>query len=902
MSEKYAGLTLGVDVSQVAQAAKSLRDFKQANDTARKSVEEFVNTEVVAKQRAKEHAQELQRQRKEYQAVQAAIDPAAAKMDKLRKAASQLDQLWKKGAIPDKEFFELGEILEAQNSKLAASRKALTEEGRAALEESKAKERATKEAQQFIAALEQQALAANKTQSELTEMKAAQLGVSREAAPFIDAMRKQEAQARKMGVSMGQYSQAMRMLPAQITDVVTSLASGMPVWLVAIQQGGQIKDSFGGIGNTFKALVKLINPLKVGVLGLVGTLGSMALYAYTSNKELEALKKTVGEDLGLRGDFATQVATSIKELADVTGKTTDEIKDSYIATKDGADTAIMKLVKVGMTYDEAKAKVEGYKLSSNFTALNGEIDQHIQKVADLEKSWLDVALQKAKAMGGVLIGNVEGTEFAGKKSTRRGAGVDDLIERAKERQKEFNEAIQEGKEKVASTALELKNQFLQTNRIANAEKELTELKEKQRYISATGNAEAKKHADYLVKAKQKEIEDLKKLEEKKGQSKKTGGAPRSVAEQLDKELYVLQAQLKTLQEHRSVNDVISRQRQSLWSIEKQIEILREASTKRELTAGEKKLLAEHESVLELAKQKAEIGDQIVLQERSNKLHQGAVDFIRQANSELQALELQQKGMTDRQIQRELELQKIKNQYIAKGGKEEDQELLDILNKQREIHAQQDALQQNWLAGAKEAWNTYGEEAMSAYGNVQEIASQALNGLTSQMTDFLATGKANFKDFSASIIKMIIQMITKMVIFNSVSGLMGGKTWTMGSLMKGFSGGGYTGDGGKYDPAGVVHKGEFVFTKEATQRIGAKNLYRLMRGYANGGSVGGNTYSGGAPGAGTAFNIGDISVSVNNGADPKGLETGVKMMFANMIRESCSQGGEVFEFVMSRQGG
>ncbi|QBI84095.1 tail length tape-measure protein 1 [Pseudomonas phage vB_Pae_BR141c] len=56
------------------------------------------------------------------------------------------------------------------------------------------------------------------------------------------------------GLSAGQYKQAMRQLPAQITDVVTSLASGMPLWMVAIQQGGQIKDSFGGVGATFQAL------------------------------------------------------------------------------------------------------------------------------------------------------------------------------------------------------------------------------------------------------------------------------------------------------------------------------------------------------------------------------------------------------------------------------------------------------------------------------------------------------------------------------------------------------------------------------------------------------------------------------------------------------------------------
>ncbi|OJF45906.1 phage tail tape measure protein [Escherichia coli] len=54
----------------------------------------------------------------------------------------------------------------------------------------------------------------------------------------------------------------------------------------------------------------------------------------------------------------------------------------------------------------------------------------------------------------------------------------------------------------------------------------------------------------------------------------------------------------------------------------------------------------------------------------------------------------------------------------------------------------------------------------------------------------------------------------------------------------FAPGGFTGAGGKYEPAGIVHRGEFVFTKEATSRIGVGNLYRLMRGYAEGGYVGG----------------------------------------------------------------
>jgi hypothetical protein len=55
----------------------------------------------------------------------------------------------------------------------------------------------------------------------------------------------------------------------------------------------------------------------------------------------------------------------------------------------------------------------------------------------------------------------------------------------------------------------------------------------------------------------------------------------------------------------------------------------------------------------------------------------------------------------------------------------------------------------------------------------------------------------------------------------------------------FAEGGYTGDGRKYQPAGVVHAGEFVFTKEQTRKAGVGNLYAMARslaGYAGGGIV------------------------------------------------------------------
>lgn len=893
MAEKYAGLTLGVDVSQVNNAVKSLQQFKKANDDAKKSVNEFVDSEVVARQQAKQFAEELARQKAEFKKIQESIDPTASKMDKLRKAATQLDALWKKGVVPDETFFELGAILETQQNKLIATKKAMTEEGRAALEESKNKARAAEEAKKFIQALREQEEAAGKSKSELLEMKAAQLGVSQEAAPYIARLKEQEKQIQKLGISTGQYNQAMKLLPMQITDVVTSLASGMPVWLVAIQQGGQIKDSFGGASNALKALLSFLNPVNVAFGLLSGTLAIAAYNAYKTQTEFEAIKKTVQETTGLTGDFAEKIATGIQELSDKTGESAEDLAKAYITTKDGASEAIKKLVDVGMTYDDAKKKVNEYKGASSFVGLNNDIANHKNKILELGESWYEVLKAKrdyASPSGGLL-----GKELG---------YVNPMLKFALNTYEDIGKVVKDANKDMAERAERIDKENLALNRVRAAQEALNKAIEDQKGVARSADEELKKRAAENVEFRRKELEEIKKQEQKKKEAK--GGIVRGPTEQLDKELYVLKAQLETLKEHRTVNDVISRQRKSLWSIEKQIEILEDAQSKRKLTGAEQALLNEQKSVLEMARQKAELGDQIVLQERKNKLEQDSIKFIRETQAAIDVLGLKQLGYTEKQIERELELRKLRTDYEAQGGSVSDEVFQQMEAKLKQYYQTQDEVQGNWLAGAKNAWEVFAEDANNAYGNVQQIASEALNGLTNQLANFIATGKANFKDFSTAIIKMIIQMITKMVVFNALSGLMGGQTWTMGSLLKnigGFAGGGYTGDGGKYEPAGIVHKGEFVMTKEATQRIGVGNLYRMMRGYANGGVVGGSGYTGGGAVTGGApqFNIGGIDVSINNGSDPKGIETGVKMIFTDMIKRSCMQGGEVYEFVMSKRG-
>lgn len=967
MSEQYAGLTLGVDVSQLNNAVKSLHDFKKANDEAKKGVESFVNEEEIAKQRAKQLADELAKQSREFKRIQDTVDPTSAKMRKLSQAASDLDKLWQKGIVPDETFFQLGSMLETQISKLERNKKALTEEGRAALEESKAKEKAALAGKTFLADLESQASALGKTKSELLEMKAAQLGVSAQAAPFIAQLKAQEKQMKLTGISAGQYNQAMRMLPAQITDVVTSLASGMPVWLVAIQQGGQIKDSFGGVGNTFKALLSFLNPVNVGLAALAVSMGALVKagydayksqrdlqealvltggYAGTSGAQFDKLARDINNStdatIGNIRSIATGLAKSGKFTIDqikaitkttaqwstVTGESSDKITDYFnkIAGDPVKGLAELNeqfnfLSEGQLTYiadlEKTKGKTEAVTTATKLFA--DVMDQRLAELAGsatpLEKMWTDIKKWASDAWGwvgdhtlaalnliiDVVAGTVEQVRYllnqgdiligefivSATKAMQKIPGLDgvgdsviaqqqQIINKSKEQNKELLKSIAERDERVK--------------------------KGEQGYIDMMKNRDAVEQ-QYAKKTKENIRKEAEELAKRDKVTKVKVSAGDKLEEQYQRDILALETQLRVLKEHKTITDTISQQRKSLWAEQAKIQILQEASTKRQLTDEEKSILANKDKILAMAEQKAILGDQIVAQTRLNQLQDSSIKFIQQQKAATEAL-AKTRELSEREAARAAERAKVESDYLAKGGKKEDQQLKSMMETLDNRYKEEDDKRADWLAGAKNAFAEYGDEAMNMYDNIGNIASEALNGLSQQMADFLTTGQANFKDFAKSIISMIVQMITKMVIFNSISGMMGGDTWTIGSLLENvrFATGGYTGDGGKYEPAGVVHKGEFVMTKEATRRIGVGNLYKLMRGYANGGVVGGTSYTGGGVLSGaTGLNIGEISVDINNGSDPKGLETGVKMIFTDMIKRSCTQGGEVYEFVMSKRG-
>lgn len=170
----------------------------------------------------------------------------------------------------------------------------------------------------FLRSLERQTQAIGKTRSELLELRAAELGVAGQAAPLINQLKAQEAALNagstalnKHGMSAAQTAAAMRGVPAQITDIVVSLQSGQQPMTVMLQQGGQLKDMFGGIVPAARALgstlMGLVNPYTL----LAGAAVALGIAAYQGGQETDRFNRAIR----MTGNYAGVTAGGIREMS-----------------------------------------------------------------------------------------------------------------------------------------------------------------------------------------------------------------------------------------------------------------------------------------------------------------------------------------------------------------------------------------------------------------------------------------------------------------------------------------------------------------------------------------------------------------------------------------------------------
>ena len=767
--------------------------------------------------------------------------------------------------------------------------------------------------------------------SDLADLMAGRVSQSfkKQAAAVEQGLSRQALAAQKAGISVGQYKAAMRTLPAQFTDIATQLAGGQNPWLILLQQGGQVKDSFGGMIPMFRGLAGAITLPMVGVTSLAVATGALVYAWYQGDSTLSAFNKTLvlsGNQSGLTADrmltlsragqaaglafnqareslaalvnagvrggeqfdainqsvarFASASGVEVDKVAEAFGKLTTDPTSGLMAMarqfRNVTAEQIAYVAQLQRSGDEAGAlqaandiATKGFDEQTRRLKENmGTLETWADKTGKAFKSMWDAILDigRPESSADMLVSAQKAFDEADKKwqwyqsrSQRRGKtssfranlqGAWDDRENARlglaaatlqsDMEKAGELAARDRAEREAS-------QLKYTGEAQKAYERLLTPLEKYTARQEELNKALKDgkilQADYntLMASAKKDYEST----QKKPSGVKVSAGERQ-EDQAHAALLALETELRTLEKHSGANEKISQQRRDLWKAENQYVVLKEAATKRQLSEQEKSLLAHEKETLEYKRQLAELGDKIEHQKRLNELAQQAARFEQQQSAKQAAISAKARGLTDRQAQRESEEQRLREVYGDNPAA-----LAKATSALKNTWSAEEQLRGSWMAGMKSGWGEWAESATDSFSQVKNAATQTFDGIAQNMAAMLTGSEQNWRSFTRSVLSMMTEILLKQAmvgIVGSIGSAIGGAVGGGASASGGtaiqaaaakfhFATGGFTGTGGKYEPAGIVHRGEFVFTKEATSRIGVGNLYRLMRGYATGGYVG-----------------------------------------------------------------
>lgn len=679
------------------------------------------------------------------------------------------------------------------------------------------------------------------------------------------AFTRQERAAKRAGISIGQYNNAMRMLPAQLTDVATQLAGGQSPWLILLQQGGQVKDSFGGLIPTFRGLLGSVSPLAVGVAALTAAGAGIGYIFYQGTSTLSDFNKTLtlsgntaglttdrmlalaksGQQAGLTFDQTTDSLTALINAGVGAGARFDELSQSVAKFSTASGIPIEKVAEAfgKLTNDPTSGLIAMAQQFHNVTA------EQIDYVAQLQRSGDEAAaLQAANdaATKGFntqtqsLIDNM-GTIERSADSLKRAfksmwdAALDlgrpdtagEMVSKAQSAFKQADDIWNLRKNdryvndeararfwndrESARLALDMAQQQagIAKASAAAAEKEAEAESEKQKYAAQAQANYAKSQtalekytarqnelnkalkeghilqADYAINmaAAKKEYEaTLKKTPKPKGV--KVSAGDRS-SDQTDAETLQLMTQLKLLQQHTGLNDTISQQRKNLWSLQSKFAVIEEASKTRALSKDEQSLLASKDKVLAQAEVNAKLGDQIVAQERLNKLQDNSLKYVTQMQEKTAAL-TDSAGLSDRDAQRNSERAQLRQGWKNQGGSLEDEGYQKELSALEGYYAAQDEMRNNWLAGVQSSWENYADMATNYNQIAADATNTTLGGVTSNLQQGLydlATQSEDAGDalsnmvegFGKTVIQTLAQLAAQWLVYQGVQLLVGKTT-------------------------------------------------------------------------------------------------------------------------------
>jgi len=218
-----------------------------------------------------------------------------------------------------------------------------------------------------------------------------QRGVSADVLkPYIEQLRQAEEAQRlasgslgAMGVSAAQTAAALRGVPAQFTDIIVSLQGGQAPLTVLLQQGGQLRDMFGGAGAAARALggyvLSLVNPLNVAAAAA----GVLALAYYQGSKEAEGYRNALTLTGNAAGTTAGELKTYAQEISGVVG-TQGKAAESLTAIA-GTGKVVGDVLRdaslAAVQYERATGQAVS-KTADQFASLRGEPLAGVLKLND----------------------------------------------------------------------------------------------------------------------------------------------------------------------------------------------------------------------------------------------------------------------------------------------------------------------------------------------------------------------------------------------------------------------------------------------------------------------------------------------------------------------------------------
>ncbi|HHY0345216.1 TPA: phage tail tape measure protein [Vibrio cholerae] len=763
------------------------------------------------------------------------------------------------------------------------------------------------------------------------------------------------AEFEKNGISAGQMQAALRGLPAQFTDIAVSLQGGQNPLTVFLQQGGQLKDMFGGIGPAAKAMggyvAGLINPFSLAA----ASAGALTLAYYQGSEEADRYRDAIiltGNASGVTADKLADMAKRLDEISgtqrnaakaiaeiastgkiaadeigmvaqaavmmeSATGKAVSETVAEFVKLAEEPSKAIAELnknqnfltqavyeqitalEKQGRTQEAVALAVKTYS-----ETLNQRTSEITENLGYIESAWVSIKNAASEAWDAILNVGRDETKYD---------ELEDLnsqIQKLEASRKAYQLLIDKGIE-------DQKVLFDFQGKIQSIEKNLEPLKARKELLESTIKSEeeaAKKKAEInqlekdaieasqainkvkeeglsldekrekAIKAYLDNIEKIRKanpqsalldpkaiekdLERIKEQFKEPEKRAKAYVDGAGLQMLMrLREQEAALREQLTTSGKLGSSQQELAKFEQQIADIKEKKT---LTTQQKSLLAEQDAIRDQLNKNIAIEQELALREQAIRLQNMQASVTAQLANDIQKYEqsLANYGAGDEALKRLREEQAIRDD-IAKqmeratsqnlAGKISNDELdsqralletslQDRLDAMAQYYQQLDALESDWSNGAKSAFDNYLYEAQRAAEISKQFFSGAFNAIEDSIYKFATTGKLSFKDFATSIISDMARIASQQAAAGLLElgrGLLGGGGF--GSLF-GFSSGGYTGSGGKFEPAGIVHKGEVVWSQDDINRAGgvgivealrkgALNFKEGLKGYADGGVVG-----------------------------------------------------------------